>query len=465
MTDVVLFVSTYDLGRQPFGVASPAAWLRREGIETVTVDLSRDDLSPDAVRRASGIAFYLPMHTATRLALPVIDRVRAVNPAAALCAYGLYAPLNAALLHAHGVDTILGPEAEPDLVAFARRSTGGDTRESLPPAPARDGRTTAASALPLPRIAFVTPDRSTLPELARYAQVRMPDGTRVVTGGTEASRGCKHRCRHCPIVPVYGGRFRAIPMDVVLADVAQQVAAGARHISFGDPDFLNGPTHARRIVEALHATHPRVTYDATIKVSHLLEHRAMLPVLAATGCLFVTSAVESVDNAVLSKLEKGHTREDFVTATELCRSAGLALAPTFVAFTPWTTGAGYRDLLTTVEVLNLVEHVAPIQLGLRLLVTSGSRLLELDEIRARVGAFDARTLTFPWTHADPAVDRLQQAVMQVIGVSGSRSRQEVFDSVWHLASSPEDDPHAAVRRRPPRRARSAIPYLEEPWYC
>ena len=43
--------------------------------------------------------------------------------------------------------------------------------------------------------------------------------------------------------------------------------------------------------------------------------------------MFITSAVESVDDDVLVKLRKGHTRADFVRAVELCRDAGVTLAP------------------------------------------------------------------------------------------------------------------------------------------
>ena len=431
----VVLISTYDLGRQPFGLASPAAWLRRAGHEVVTVDLSRDKLPVGAVTAAGMFAVYLPMHTATRLAIPVIDRVRATNPSATICAYGLYASLNEALLREHGVSVVLGPEAEAELVSLA------------------DGSPTAPSST-LPRLPFVQPDRSSLPALDRYATLQMPDGSRRIVGATDATRGCKHRCRHCPIVPVYDGQFRVVSVDVVLADIRAQVEQGAAHITFGDPDFLNGPTHAKKIIESLHREFPHVTYDVTIKVEHLLAHSELLPVLAGTGCLFVTSAVESVDDDVLLKLEKGHTRSDFIAAAARCRSAGLTLSPTFVAFTPWTTIAGYMDLLTVVADLDLVSNVAPVQWGIRLLVTWQSRMLELPEIQSAVGPFDARTLTFPWAHSDPRVDLLQQQVMSLAGVKGMQSRADIFRAVCELAH---------VNLLLP--SRSAIPYMNEPWYC
>src|SRR5918911_1311992 len=90
-----LLVSTYDLGHQPFGLASPAAWLAREGCTVECADLAKQQMDDDAVRAADLIGFHLPMHTATRLAAPVIRRVRGLNGSARVCAYGLYAPLNA----------------------------------------------------------------------------------------------------------------------------------------------------------------------------------------------------------------------------------------------------------------------------------------------------------------------------------------------------------------------------------
>ena len=409
----MLLVSTYDLGRQPFGLASPAAWLRHGGAEVDCVDTSREELIDERIAAAGLVAFYLPMHAATRLAAPLIDRVRRVNASARIAAYGLYAPLNATWLRERGVNHVLGPEAEHELVSLADPMNG------------RDGHAIAER--------FLTPHRANLPPLAEYAALQMPDGSTRVVGNTDATRGCKHLCRHCPIVPVYHGRFHAIPVDAVLDDIRQQVAVGAQHISFGDPDFLNGPTHARRIVERLAAEFPGVTYDATIKIEHLLKHASMLPLFASTGCLFITSAVESIDDAVLQHLAKGHTRADFVTAVHLCRQASLTLSPTFVAFTPWTTIDGYAELLQTIEALDLGEQVAPIQLAIRLLITAGSPLLELPDIQAAIGEFDPASLTWPWRHRDPRVDALQQSVMRGVAAKSS------------------------VRR--------AVPHMTEAWYC
>jgi hypothetical protein len=371
----------------------------------------------------------------------------------------LYAPLNVEWLRSVGIDDILGGEFEEALTAIAR------SIEADPRARGQEGPAAAAPGT-IPRLHFLVPDRRGLPALDRYATLHMPDGTSRIVGSTEASRGCKHLCRHCPIVPVYEGQFRIVAPDVVLADIDAQIAAGARHITFGDPDFLNGPTHAMRIVDALHAAHPAVTYDATIKIEHLLQHRGLLPRLAATGCLFVTSAVESVDDSALGHLDKGHTRSDFIEAVALCRASGLTLMPTFVAFHPWVTLAGYCDLLETIERLDLVDHVAPIQLAIRLLIPQGSKVLDLADVQAVIEGFDPVTLTYRWVHPDPRVDALQRDVAALVGVRVSTDRRAVFEEISVLAHERAGLSRTGLSRPASLAAvRARVPYLSEPWYC
>lgn len=437
----VLLLSTYDLGRQPFGLASPAAWLRGRGHQVACADLSVDSLPDEAVRQAEFIGFHLPMHTATRLVAGLVPQVRHLNPDAPLCAYGLYAPLNAEYLRSLGFQAIIGGEFEAALL----RAVEGESPGAL---------------VQLDRLTFQVPDRRQLRPLSRYAKLRTADGPKTV-GSTEASRGCKHLCRHCPVVPVYGGQFRIVQAEVVLADIRQQVEAGAEHITFSDPDFLNGPTHAVRIVEALHHEFPRVTYDATVKVEHLLKHQALLPTLKRTGCLFIVSAVESLQDDVLASLEKGHTRQDFLTAVALCRETGIALSPTFIPFTPWTTPDSYRDLLDTLADLDLAESVSPVQLALRLLIPSGSRMLELPEVQRVITGYDGAALLHRWRHDNPAVDRLAADVLKLVDAEQKqkRTRGEIFSQIATLVGA----------ARPPREyglmPRATVPYLDEPWYC
>jgi hypothetical protein len=216
----------------------------------------------------------------------------------------------------------------------------------------------------------------------------------------------------------------------------------------------------------MHSEFPDLSYDVTIKIEHLRKHDSLLPALRDTGCLFITSAVESVDDAVLEKFDKGHTRADFLAVVARFRELGMTLLPTFVPFTPWTTLAGYTDLLDVLAEQDLTENVAPIQLAIRLLIPAGSRLLELPEVRELVGPFDSAALVFPWKHEDPRVDALAREISQIAqrGDGLKLSRTEIFGHIRRAAQ-------AAAGNRAPNGTESLaatsapVPYLDEPWYC
>jgi hypothetical protein len=424
------------------------------------MDLSRQQLDAMVVEEAELIALYLPMHTATRIAAQLIPSLRKRNPRAHLCCYGLYAPMNADYLRSLGVETILGGEFEAGLAALAARLSA--TPHHMPDDVPDNG---VEKLISLERLAFEVPDRSGLPPIEKYAHLVMPGGGYRVVGSTEASRGCKHLCRHCPIVPVYNGVFRIVSRDVVMADIRQQVAAGAQHISFGDPDFFNGIGHASALIEAFHQEFPHLTYDVTIKIEHLRKYEQYLPSLRDTGCLFVISAVESVDDAILERLDKGHSRQDFLAVVKNFRSLGMTLHPTFVPFSPWTTLEGYLDLLSVLREEQLIENVTPVQLGIRLLIPAGSRLLELEEIRQIVQPFDPQSLAFPWSHSDERVDRLGKTIQEIAADADQKkqSRFQAFERIWREA-------HAQAGREAScsaleSTAASAVPFLSEPWYC
>lgn len=456
----VVLISTYELGHQPFGLASPAAWLKAAGANVTCLDLAVQKLEAAPVVAADVIAIYVAMHTATRIATPVVRRIRQLNPRAHLCFYGLYAPLNASFLRKLGADTILGGEFEEGLVALINRLSAQPEQPQAQP----------EARISLAKQQFLTPDRSGLPALQQYAYLDMGAEQRRTAGYTEASRGCKHMCRHCPIPPVYAGQFRIVQRDVVLDDVARQVTAGAQHITFGDPDFFNGPGHALAIVQALHQRFPDLTYDVTIKIEHLLKYARHLPTLRDTGCVFVTSAVESVDNAILELFDKRHTCEDFIRVVALFREVGLHLNPTFVALTPWTSLSGYLDLLALIADLDLVEHVSPIQYTIRLLIPAGSKLLELPDVQQLIEPFDAAALCYPWSHTDRAVDQFYAEVRMLVKacLANHEARPAIFSKVWDLAYAAYRAAGGRPRTITPATAaplRAPIPYLSEPWYC
>ncbi len=451
----ILLVSTYELGHAPHGIALPAAFLEQAGYRPAALDLAVERLDRERVRRALLVALSVPMHTALRLGLAAAARIRAANPGALLCFHGLYAPLNADLLLAAGAAAVLGGECEEELVSLAGAAERGEELSRFlrraPGAPPRRG------------VAHLVPSRAALPPLARYARLDPGDGTRRVAGYVEATRGCKHLCRHCPVVPVYRGRFFAVPEEIVVADVAAQVEAGAEHVTFGDPDFLNGPTHALRVARALHARFPGLSFDFTAKVEHLVRQRAAVAELARLGAVFATTAVESLSDRVLAKLAKGHTRADALRAFELCAEAGLPLRPSLVPFTPWSTLDDFLDLLEIFEARGLLPALDPVQLSIRLLVPPGSLLEGEPEIAFE--ALDPAALSWRWRHPDPRMDGLQARVAAEVEAAQARGEEPlaIIARVKVLALAEAGLPHGHVRTLAPDQRR--VPRLTESWFC
>ena len=474
----ILLVSFYELGHQPLGIASPAAFLERAGFSPAALDLSVEPIDPERVAAARLIGISVPMHTALRLGVRAAEQLAGLKPQAHVCFFGLYAGLNAAWLLDHGGDSAIGGEFEAPLVSLAEALDAG---RPAPPEVSVAGRIAGPH---LQRLDFPAPARDLLPPLARYARLDH-GGTFGQVGYVEASRGCRHLCLHCPIPPAYEGRFFAIPREVVLADVARLVELGARHITFGDPDFLNAPTHSLKIVRAMHAEFPELTFDFTAKVEHILEHRSHFADLATLGGLFMVSAVESLSDIVLVNLVKGHTRADVFAALEIVRGAGMTMRPSLVTFTPWTTLDDYLEVLEWIEREDLVDHVEPVQLSIRLLLPPGSLLLERAAIQPHLGEFDAASFQHRWTHPDPRMDRLHAEVGALVA-EATRTAEDpritirrVRDTALALAGRAKGT-HAGVTSleaegtldaaamsnwiaAPARRHRA--PRLTEPWFC
>lgn len=465
----ILLIACYELGRPPLSVAGPSGALAAAGYQAAALDLSAQAPDDAAFRRARFVGIAVPMHTALRLGMRVLERVRAVNPEAHVCFYGLYAALNAAYLLAQadgplpGADSAIGGEIEGPLVDLVRAlDTGRFAREPVPGV--SDRRRIEPPVMR--RTAFAPPRRDGLPPLEQYARLAWK-GEERPAAYVEATRGCKHRCLHCPITPVYNGRFFAVPRDVVLADVDAQVARGAAHVTFGDPDFLNGPAHALKLARALHERHPGLTFDMTTKVEHILRHRDLFPELKACGCLFVISAIESFSDLVLARLEKGHTAAEIETALAVLRGAGIWMRPSLVAFTPWTTRADYQEMLNRVEALDLVEAIDPVQYSIRLLVPPGSALLDRPETRSWLGDLDPAAFAYRWSHPDPAMDALHAGVAARVE-EAARRREEAGETFAAVRALVGDliPPAPSSRDRAGRGTGGAgPPRMTEAWFC
>jgi hypothetical protein len=241
------------------------------------------------------------------------------------------------------------------------------------------------------------------------------------------------------------------------------VAAGATHVTFGDPDFLNGPGHAMKVVRALHAEFPQLTFDFTAKVEHILERRDLFPELGASGCVFMISAVESLSDTVLTILEKNHTRADVEEALPIVRDAGIAYRPTWVPFTPWTTRADYVEILDFVDEHGLIDHIDPVQYSIRLLVPPGSYLENHPAMLPHRGKLNQAAFSYTWAHPDPGMDRLQKEVAALVE-RDTQAGDDTALTFYRVKALAEGRRHEGVSCSLPR-DRVRAPRLSEPWFC
>jgi radical SAM superfamily enzyme YgiQ (UPF0313 family) len=454
----IVLISCYELGHQPIGVALPMGFLGRAGFAARALDIAVSEFDDNRVNSARFVGISVPMHTALRLGVRVMQRIREINPDCHICFYGLYAALNSDFLLEQGADSCLGGEYDAPLVSLVEALESGHSADPLPGVIRRDQPATPY----LERLEFAVPSREDLPPLTEYAQL-LHEGDCHTAGYTEASRGCLHLCTHCPIPPVYGGRFFVVPTEVVVEDIARQVEAGATHITFGDPDFLNGPRHSIEVVREMHQRFPTLTFDFTAKIEHLLSRGDDLPEFGRLGCLFIISAVESLSPTVLKILDKQHTADDVTAAIKRCRQAGVTLRPTWVAFTPWTTLDDYLQVLEFIETNDLVDHVDPVQFSIRLLIPPGSWLAEHPATLPYRGRLDETALSWTWAHPDPRMDRLQRKVAKLVEQDATEEVDPAttFARIRELAHgrSPDEAQSALApdRRRAPR--------LSESWFC
>jgi hypothetical protein len=265
---------------------------------------------------------------------------------------------------------------------------------------------------------------------------------------------------------VYDGRVRPVDEATVLADVDQLVAAGVRHVTFADPDFLNAPQHSRRVVQAIHQRHPGLTFDCTVKVEHVLSHPDVWSEFAEAGCCFIVSAFESVSDVILNYLDKGHTVADASRAVILLREYGIEVRPSWLPFTPWTTIDGLVDLLDFVIAHDLVANVDPVQYTVRLLLPEGSLLLDRSEMTPYLGSYDVDRLGWTWLHPSETVDQLQRELATLVEARIEQNGALTFAEIDALIRAQT----SILRPRSALGARSAGPLgqrarLTESWFC
>ena len=442
----VLAVSTYELGHQPLVLARLASILDIHGIEYSLVDNSvanRSFESPDDFTLAGGQApthliLSVPMHTATQLGKKIAERAKALfGSKLTVIALGMYSK----------VALSTGTHFDAGIATLDLQSVSGAL---------------GIESAEQPHTEKLIPNRSSLPSISNYAYLVTENGKRLV-GYVESTVGCAHSCKHCPVPVIYHGRFKAIPSQLVLSEIDDLVRKGSEHITFGDPDFLNGPAHALKIIREMHQRHPELTFDATIKVEHVLEHPDIWDEMSQAGLQFIVSAFEHTSDYILKKLDKGHTKADIINALTILRKSGIEVRPSLLPFTPWTDRDNLLELIEFIFEYDLIQSIDPVQLGIKLLVPLDSLLLSDQEVD--FGPWDPDLLSFQWHNRNRTIDELQ-TILSAIAQESETTQKDPLQTFHEMREAAYS--HFGAKAPEINIISSAIgpkPHLSESWFC
>tara|TARA_Y100001970_G_scaffold16755_1_gene18865 strand:- start:2289 stop:3725 length:1437 start_codon:yes stop_codon:yes gene_type:complete len=429
----IVAISLYDLGHQPLPLAAAAAIFKKHSCDFSLIDLSISNLNEDEITAADIILISVPMHTAARMALNILPTLKELNPDAHISAFGLYAIQLEDSLSENYLDSAFAGEFEPNLELLLQEYVKGNNSHV-------SSKTWEKLRTDFARQKFFVPERKKLPNLNEYAKIQYRDNEKI-NGYIETSRGCAHICSHCPVTAVYQGKFRIIDQASILSDVDNLINQGAEHITFGDPDFFNAPKHSLKIASMIKTKYPFLTFDATIKVEHILEYEELIQTLDDLGFLYIISAFESTSDNVLKHLKKNHNLYDMYHVLEICKNANLFIKPTWIPFTPWMKYADYVRMLNFIIENDLVGLTPRIQYGIKLLIPKYSALFDSDSLSEFDMQYSSDLLNHEWSHKNSEVEMLFAEVSQLLQSSNEDAMSQVnfFQKLCNLVAARTDE--------------------------
>lgn len=426
----ILLLSFYDLGKQPKIISELYQKLDNGENQIDIVDYSIED-KDITLSEYDALGVYASMHTASVLAE---EFLRDKTLPTKLFVFGLYAHVFSEMYpnfnSIHSLDS-----DDLDNLLDLKLNTDYSFKHSVP-------------------------DRTILPSITDYSHI-VDGSNNLVAGSVETTYGCKHECTHCPVPIEFNGSFKTFGIEKITQDVANQVEAGAKHISFNDPDFFNGPKHALKILELLNTQHPDITYDSTIKVEHILKYPEYFRELKDLNMLFVISAFETTNDLVLEILKKNHTYKDLRDAVEVSIKNNIDIRPTWMPFSPWTEIDDLTNIITLIEDYKLRETVDPIQLTIKLLIPKNSLILNRPEIKEYLLDYDPASFSYSWNYKNTALDNIQNELFTYVLQNESADEYRQYLGLVKILEKHSGKSLLSTEKYNQR----VVPKLSETWFC
>ena len=426
----ILLLSFYDLGKQPKIISELYKKLDNGSNQIDVVDYSIEEKNL-TLDNYDVLGIYASMHTASVLAEQYLRDRKLPNK---LFVFGLYANVFSEMFS--NFQSI--------------HSFDSDELESL----------LEVQLNPNYSFKHSVPDRTILPSITDYSHI-VDGSNNLIAGSVETTYGCKHECTHCPVPIEFKGMFKTFGTEKIITDVTNQVEEGAKHISFNDPDFFNGPKHALKILQLLNEKHPSITYDSTIKVEHILKYPDYFQELKNLNMLFVISAFETTNDHVLNILQKNHSFNDLNKAVELSLENNIDIRPTWMPFSPWTEQNDLISIIKLIENYKLRETVDPIQLTIKLLVPKNSLILKRPEMKEYLLDYDPASFSYAWQYKFPNIDNIQNELFTYVLQHESENEYTQYLGLVDILESHTNETLLNSEKYSQR----IVPKLSETWFC
>ena len=426
----ILLLSFYDLGKQPKIISELYKKLDNGSNQIDIVDYSIEEKNL-TLDNYDVLGIYASMHTASVLAEQYLRDRKLPNK---LFVFGLYANVFSEMFS----------------IFQSIHSFDSDELESL----------LEVQLNPNYSFKHSVPDRTILPSITDYSHI-VDGSNNLIAGSVETTYGCKHECTHCPVPIEFKGMFKTFGTEKIITDVTNQVEEGAKHISFNDPDFFNGPKHALKILQLLNEKHPSITYDSTIKVEHILKYPDYFQELKNLNMLFVISAFETTNDHVLNILQKNHSFNDLNKAVELSLENKIDIRPTWMPFSPWTEQNDLISIIKLIENYKLRETVDPIQLTIKLLVPKNSLILKRPEMKEYLLDYDPSSFSYAWKYKFPNIDNIQNELFTYVLQHESENEYAQYLGLVDILESHTNETLLNSEKYSQR----IVPKLSETWFC
>ncbi len=265
-------------------------------------------------------------------------------------------------------------------------------------------------SLPFPAWHLINLDNYTLPMKAKKFVIVVPQ------------RGCPFMCSFCTCQTYYGKKLRKRRVDNVVAEIEYDLDRFNIHdFFFWAETFVVDKDYVAELCRAILKKGIRISWTCNSRVDIVDEQ--LLQLMARAGCWMISYGIESADQHVLDKTEKGIKVEHFHNAVRCAHKAGIKTAGHFIFGLPGDTEQSMESTIQLSKKLEL--DIAQFYCAVPF---PGSRLYEQAVKQGWIASNNFTSLS-----QDQAVMNLPTVSTQAVNQFRSRAFKEFYfrPTVWY----------------------------------